>query len=278
MRFSTWFTAMALAAVVAAPARADDAQRRRPRAEGNQAGQTERASPPASGRERAVPRATAPQQRSQQPQRQQEARRSQPPRQEQVQRNSQARRDDGRRAQPVRPQAVPRVVPRPYDNGRYDARRYDNRGYDNRGYNGNRRYDIRGSYARRAPRIVRPTIVRVIPYRPYVYRPSFGIGVYYGSGGYYPYGQTPRGYYDPLPGRYYGGVRITGAPRDAQVFADGYYVGIVNDFDGIFQHMNLEAGPHHIEIDWGGYEPIAFDVYVRPGETTTFRADGYFGY
>jgi len=91
-------------------------------------------------------------------------------------------------------------------------------------------------------------------------------GIYYGAGG----------YYDPLPGRYYGGVRITGVPRDAQVFADGYYVGLVSDFDGVFQHMNLEAGPHHIEIDWGGYEPIAFDVYVRPGETTTFRGDRYF--
>ena len=66
------------------------------------------------------------------------------------------------------------------------------------------------------------------------------------------------------------------AETDARVFADGYYVGIVNDFDGIFQHMNLEAGPHHLEIRWGNSEPIAFDVYVRPGETTTFRGDGYF--
>jgi hypothetical protein len=122
---------------------------------------------------------------------------------------------------------------------------------------------------------VRPAIIRVVPYRPYVYRPTYR-GGYYGSGGIYVYGATPRGYYDPIPGRYYGGVRITGAPRDAEVFADGYYVGVVNDFDGIFQHINLEAGRHHIEIDWGGYEPIAFDVFVRPGETTTFRADGYF--
>jgi hypothetical protein len=127
-----------------------------------------------------------------------------------------------------------------------------------------------------APRVVRPTIVRVVPYHPYVYRPSYHIGVYYGTGGYYPYGVTPRGYYEPIPGRYYGGVRITGVPRDAEVFADGYYVGLVNDFDGIFQHVNLEAGAHHIEINWGGAEPIAFDVYVRPGETTTFRGDGYF--
>ena len=134
-----------------------------------------------------------------------------------------------------------------------------------------------GSAEHRTPRIIRPVVVRVVPYRPYVYRPSYSIGVYYGSGGYYPYGYTPRGYYNPIPGRYYGGVRITGMPRDAQVFADGYFVGLVNDFDGIFQHINLEAGPHHIEIDWGGYEPVAFDVYVRPGETTTFRGDGYFG-
>ena len=63
-------------------------------------------------------------------------------------------------------------------------------------------------------------------------------------------------------------------PRDAQVFADGYYVGIVNDFDGIFQHLNLEAGPHHIEIQFaGGYEaPLAFDLYIEPGRTTTYRA------
>ena len=106
-----------------------------------------------------------------------------------------------------------------------------------------------------------------------VYRPSFGLGVYYGAGGSYPYGYTPRGYYDPLPGHVYGGLRITGAPREAQVFADGYYVGIVNDFDGVFQHVNLEAGEHHIEIESPGFEPVAFDVLVQPGRTITFRAD-----
>jgi hypothetical protein len=158
-----------------------------------------------------------------------------------------------------------------YDNGRYDNGRYDNGGYNNGRYN-NGRYDNR----RYPPRYIYPSVVRVAPYRPYAYRPSYRIGVYYGTGGYYPYGVTPRGYYDPIPGRYYGGVRITGVPRDAEVFADGYYVGLVNDFDGIFQHMNLEAGSHRIEINWGGMEPIAFNVYVRPGETTTFRGDDYF--
>ena len=125
------------------------------------------------------------------------------------------------------------------------------------------------------PRVIRPRVVTVVPYRPYVYHPSFSLGVFYGAGGSYPYGYTPRGYYDPIPGRPYGGLRITGAPRDAQVFADGYYVGIVNDFDGVFQHVNLEAGPHHIEIQEPGYDPIAFDVVVQPGQTITYRADIY---
>jgi hypothetical protein len=238
MASRTLLTVLILTAAVAAPALAQDSPRRRTGSGDNQAQpkQTERAPARATG-------------------------------------------DDGG-ARPGSPErAVPRAVPPPQErgsdaqrnsgntnNGRYDNNRYDNRG---RAYG-------RNGVTRYVPRVVHPTIIQVAPYRPYVYRPSYRMGVYYGSGGYYPYGATPRGYYDPLPGRYYGGVRITGVPRDAQVFADGYYVGLVNDFDGAFQHMNLEAGPHHIEIDWGGYEPIAFDVHVRPGETTTFRGNGYF--
>jgi hypothetical protein len=253
MTSRTWLTALALMVVVAAPAGAADQQRRKTRDNGDQPRQTERAPEKAAGRERAVPRTVEPR------------------RDEQAQRADQNRRveQDRRVEQSQRAE----VVSRPTDNRRYDNNRsYDNRGYSNRGYD-NRGYDNR----RYSARIIRPSIIRVAPYRPYVYRPSYSIGVYYGSGGYYPYGETPRGYYDPIPGRYYGGVRITGAPRDAQVFADGYFVGLVDDFDGIFQHVNLEAGPHHLEIRWGNYEPVAFDVYVRPGDTTTFRGDGYFG-
>lgn len=157
-----------------------------------------------------------------------------------------------------------------------DYRRYD---YDRRvpgrayyPYYANRGF---GSRTIIVPRFVRPRVVTVVPYRPYFYRPSIGIGIYYGSGGAYPYGSTPRRYYDPVPGRPYGGLRITGASRHAQVFADGYYVGIVDDFDGIFQHVNLEAGPHRIEVVEPGYEGIQFDVLIEPGRTITFRADRY---
>jgi hypothetical protein len=170
------------------------------------------------------------------------------------------RRNDGRRYDGGR-----------YDGGRWDGRR-DSRVYVRPQYRGGRFYNRTVI----VPRYIRPSIVTVIPYRPYVYRPRLSIGVYYGAGSVYPYGYTPRGYYDPLPGHYYGGVRITGAPRDAQVFADGYYVGIVDDFDGVFQHMNLEAGPHHIEIEIPGYDDaLTFDIVVQPGRTITYRADVY---
>ncbi len=165
--------------------------------------------------------------------------------------------------------AVPRDYQRPYYpsySNNYPS--YSNRGGYGYGYGYGSRTVI-------VPRYITPRFVTVVPYRPYVYRPSIGIGLYYGTGGSYPYGYTPRGYYDPIAGRPYGGLRITGFSQIAQVFADGYYVGIVNDFDGMFQHLNLEAGPHQIEIREPGLEPIAFDVMVQAGRTVTFRADGY---
>jgi len=127
-----------------------------------------------------------------------------------------------------------------------------------------------------APRFVTPYVIGVVPYRPYVYRPTFNLGFsYVAPYGYnYPYGYpAPPGYTPAVPGRPYGGVRIVDAPRDAAVFADGYYVGVVDDFDGVFQHMNLEAGPHRIEIQAPGYPPAVFEVNVHPGETITYRAD-----
>jgi PEGA domain len=164
-------------------------------------------------------------------------------------------------------------VQRQVESQQLSARRYDNRRDDNRHVYIRPYYPPRTVYVRPVvPRVIHPPVVTVVPYRPYVYRPSLSVGVLYGANGIYPYGYTPRAYYDPIPGRPYGGLRITGAPRDAHVFADGYYVGIVNDFDGMFQHLNLEAGPHRIEIETPGYERVAFDVMVQPGRTITFNA------
>jgi hypothetical protein len=124
------------------------------------------------------------------------------------------------------------------------------------------------------PRVVRPQIVNIVPYR--YYSPRSRASLYYGYPGYaygHPgYGYGHPGYYAPAPGRRYGGVRVDLPQRDAQVLVGGYFVGTVDDFDGVFQQLNLEPGPHRIEIRAPEYEPIAFDIRVEPGKTITYRA------
>jgi hypothetical protein len=123
----------------------------------------------------------------------------------------------------------------------------------------------------------RPYVYRVpYGYRPYGYRPGWSLNLYFGAP--YPaYGYAPAagyGYYSLVPGHAYGAVRIVDAPRDAQVLVDGYYAGVVDDYDGVFQHLNLEAGTHRIEIQVPGGPPVEFDVRIRPGETVTYHAFG----
>jgi PEGA domain len=163
-----------------------------------------------------------------------------------------------------------------------------------------------GGYGYGHARFIYPRIVGVYPYRPYYYpyRPGITVGFYaglgfgypyyygaypypypyYGSYGYpYPYGYAypsagyappaPQSYMSAQPGVVYGGVRIEGAPKDAQVFVDGNYVGLVEDFDGPVRHLNLPAGPHQIEIRPNGMQPIAFDVNVQGGQTMSVHAD-----
>jgi hypothetical protein len=111
---------------------------------------------------------------------------------------------------------------------------------------------------------------------------GLGFGSYYGSyyGGFYdPYypwygGYGQYGYYGYQTGAGYGfegSLRLKYRPRDAQVFVDGYYVGIVDEFDGVFQRLRLESGPHRIEIRAPGYETMTVDVRIRFDDTTTLE-------
>jgi hypothetical protein len=174
--------------------------------------------------------------------------------------------------------AVPRgtIPPRAFGPG-FNSR--GTHGYV-RGYFGPPRYVAPGwrgpwGYAVLTPRFVYPSVISVGLWQPYFYRPSIGIGLVYGADGLYPFGAIPPAFYAPTTGVSYGGVRITDAPRDAQVFVNGNYAGIVDDFDGVGQHLNLEPGQHRIEIHAPGLVPVAFDVVVQPGQTITLRAEIY---
>ncbi|MEO7158434.1 MAG: PEGA domain-containing protein [Vicinamibacterales bacterium] len=111
----------------------------------------------------------------------------------------------------------------------------------------------------------------------------FGVAVgspYYAYGGYGNYGYGYPSSYGPgayspwqASGNDIGGVRLKLRPRDAQVFVDGYYAGLVDDFDGSFQSLRLESGGHKIEIHMPGFEDLELDVHVQPGRTITLSED-----
>ena len=61
--------------------------------------------------------------------------------------------------------------------------------------------------------------------------------------------------------------------KDAEVYVDGYYAGIVDDFDGLWQQLRLDDGGYHIEVRKPGMDTLTFDVRVQPGRTITYRGE-----
>lgn len=136
----------------------------------------------------------------------------------------------------------------------------------------------------------------------YPYGSAFGLGYYYYDPFQWGYGYSPYGYGYPYGGYGYGGygyggygypyggygggggggqsygidygsVRLKVKPRDAQVFADGYYVGRVDQFDGVFQSLKLNDGNHHIEIRADGYETLSFDLQITFDQKITYEGE-----
>jgi hypothetical protein len=82
------------------------------------------------------------------------------------------------------------------------------------------------------------------------------------------YGAYYGGYFDPFD---VGELRLIVSPRSGDVYVDGYFAGRVDDYDGMFQALKLEAGPHHIQIVAQGYAPLDFDVRIEPNRKITYR-------
>ena len=99
---------------------------------------------------------------------------------------------------------------------------------------------------------------------------GLGVGAYYG-------GYDPWGWSDPYPDGgsydYDGKLKLKVKPRQADVFVDGYFSGSVDDYDGNFQELHLEPGPHRIEIRLEGYDTLSFEVRILPNQTVTYRGE-----
>lgn len=98
---------------------------------------------------------------------------------------------------------------------------------------------------------------------------GYGFGFGYDPFGWPGYGFGGPGYYG-APASTIGGVRIKDAPRDAGVYVDDAYAGIVDSFDGRFQRLTLEPGSYRIDVRGAGVSE-SVNVNVQPGRTTTVR-------
>jgi hypothetical protein len=61
-------------------------------------------------------------------------------------------------------------------------------------------------------------------------------------------------------------------PGGAQIFADGYYVGVAEDFGLPRGGGLIDAGTHRIDVTAAGYEAVAVDLKVTAGQFLTYRA------
>ena len=127
--------------------------------------------------------------------------------------------------------------------------------------------------------------------RPVIRRPAVRTSIVIGGGYYRPYYYSPflySGFYDPFylgwdpyyaqypPYRYgysrsWASVRLEIKPREAQVYVDGYYVGVVDQFDGIFQRLDMPLGEHEISVYLPGYRTYRQRTLFRPGQGYDFK-------
>lgn len=67
-------------------------------------------------------------------------------------------------------------------------------------------------------------------------------------------------------------ARIQVEPRQAEVYVDGQFAGLVDDFDGISQRLYAKPGEHQVEIYLNGYQTAREKVLFRPGVTLKLKA------
>ncbi len=94
-----------------------------------------------------------------------------------------------------------------------------------------------------------------------------GYGHGFGHGFGYGYGDYSRSNY--------GSIRIELEPKElrneARVYVEGGRLGVVDDFDGIFQRLTLDPGKYEIEIRLDGYRTFRQQILVSSRRTYRLR-------
>ncbi|MBY0496846.1 MAG: PEGA domain-containing protein [Cyanobacteria bacterium] len=114
--------------------------------------------------------------------------------------------------------------------------------------------------------VSRPVIVP--PYYSGFYDPFYG---YHNPFFMNWYGWGFPGFYAPM---FYGrgfsaesSARLQVTPKQAEVYVDGYYAGIVDDFDGFAQRLRVAPGEHVIELYLDGHKSVKQSILFQPNQT-----------
>ena len=118
-------------------------------------------------------------------------------------------------------------------------------------------------YHQLTPPAITPTVIYPVP------------GYVYGPFGYSPYGYAAEMPPKPaaIPPVARGGLRLDSSPRSAQVYVDGLYVGVAEDFGVAGHALDLDEGAHRVELRADGYATLNFDVRITANQTTRYRED-----
>jgi hypothetical protein len=103
-------------------------------------------------------------------------------------------------------------------------------------------------------------VIRGGYYAPFFYDPFWGRYPYP-----YPYGVYPYGV------RRQADVRVEVTPKQAEVYVDGFYAGLADDFDGVFKRLHTTPGGHAITLHLEGYRTVTENIYASPDSTFKLR-------
>lgn len=103
-------------------------------------------------------------------------------------------------------------------------------------------------------------------YSPFYFSFGWGYPYGYGYGPYGGYGYAPF-YYGPVVYDNTGSARLQVTPRNTQVYVDGYFVGLVDEFDGYLQRLNVQIGEHDLQLYLEGHRSFEQKVLFTRGGT-----------
>ena len=104
---------------------------------------------------------------------------------------------------------------------------------------------------------------------------NYGRPLDYGRSYDYPYQYSYPDQYAPQQ-RYVelrGGLSLETVPDNAQVYVDGFYAGLAEDFGPRGRPMDLPAGSHHVEVRAPDHETLSFRVMIEPNQIVRYRGD-----